>query len=242
MTPLIVAYLVRVKSLSLTLFLLGGVAILPALLALAAKFPPLGEVAEQGFGDLLASPFVWLCAMALFFYGPLEASLGGWATSYLVEQGVDEKSASAWLAGFWLMYMLSRLTAAIALSGVPPTMVILVVSAASIALVSYLVVCRNRTMAVVLIPLAGLIFGPIFPTLIAVLLGHVPVQLHGRAVGLFFLIGGVGWTIIPMLIGAMRSAPRSGAFVIALGAAIGLSVFALLLFLRVEGTSSGATP
>jgi hypothetical protein len=26
--------------------------------------------------------------------------------------------------------------------------------------------------------------------------------LHGRAVGIFFCIGGIGWTIIPMVIGA----------------------------------------
>ena len=70
-TPLIVAYLVRVKSLSLTLFLFGGMS------TLAGAACSCREVARRLVGHrtrlrrialLLANPFLWLCAMALFFY------------------------------------------------------------------------------------------------------------------------------------------------------------------------------
>ena len=50
--------------------------------------------------------------------------------------------------------------------------------------------------------LAGVILVPIFPTLIAILLSNVDESLRGRAVGLFFCIGGIGWTAIPILIGS----------------------------------------
>jgi fucose permease len=232
LTPLAIAYSLRTKSLSFTLYLLAGLALLPVLFALATNFPTLRK-GPEGIGDLLATPIVWLCAMALFFYGPLEASLGGWATSYLVEQGVSEKSAPVWLSSFWLMYMLGRLTTALTLPEGQERLLILVLSAACIALMAYLAICRNRNLATALIPSAGLIFGPIFPTLISVLTEDIPDQLKGRAIGLFFAIGGIGWTIIPMLIGAYakRTSIRR-AFVIALGAALGLSVFALIIYLR----------
>ena len=33
-------------------------------------------------------------------------------------------------------------------------------------------------------------------------MSHVEEPLHGRVVGLFFCIGGIGWTTIPIVIGA----------------------------------------
>jgi MFS family permease len=41
----------------------------------------------------------------------------------------------------------------------------------------------------------------------AILLGHVPLEVSGRAVGLLFAGASIGWTLIPLLIG--RIADRS---------------------------------
>lgn len=85
----------------------------------------------------------------------------------------------------------------------------------------------------VLIVTAGAVVGPIFPTLIAILLGHVDPTLHGRAVGIFFCIGGIGWTAIPILIGmyAKRTTVQRG-FLIATGSAVALSALSILLAFR----------
>jgi uncharacterized protein YqgC (DUF456 family) len=66
----------------------------------------------------------------------------------------------------------------------------------------------------------------------AVLLGHFDKSLHGRAVGLFFAIGGLGWTVIPMLIGAyaQRKSVQQG-FALAAASAVGLCVISLILAL-----------
>ena len=65
-------------------------------------------------------------------------------------------------------------------------------------------------------------------TLIAILLSHVETSLHGRAVGIFVCIGGIGWTAIPMLIGAYaKRTSVQRAFLIAAACAVlltGLSV------------------
>jgi fucose permease len=94
---------------------------------------------------------------------------------------------------------------------------------------------RGRVPAMALVIAAGAFFGPIFPTLMAVLLGHFEraPALYGRAVGMLFAVGGVGWTAIPLLIGARaRRAGVQRGFLIAAAAAVGLSGVALALAAR----------
>lgn len=78
---------------------------------------------------------------------------------------------------------------------------------------------------------AGLILGPIFPTLIAILLTNVEAPLHGRAVGVFFAVGGIGWTTVPMLIGycAKRSSVQR-TFLVATGCAVLLMTLSVALY------------
>lgn len=103
---------------------------------------------------------------------------------------------------------------------------------ACIGVLSGMVWGRGRVSAMVLVLAAGLVFGPIFPTLMAILLGHMAPSVHGRAVGVLFGIGGIGWTLIPMLIGtvARRSNVQRG-FTIAVLAAVGLTAVAVALVL-----------
>jgi fucose permease len=242
LTPLAAAFLVRRTSLPLALALLGGFALVPAVLSLGIDFAALAPAAgtdaadgppAQGIGSLLADPILWLCGLALFFYGPLEASLGAWATTYLGERGVPEATASSLLAGFWLAYMLSRLAAAFGLPAGRETALILVLALACVAVMLGVVLNRSRTAAMAQVLVAGAVFGPIFPTILAVLLGHFAAAVHGRAVGLLFAIGGIGWTLIPILIGAYaRKVGVQRSFIIAVAAAVGLSLVALILATR----------
>ena len=95
-----------------------------------------------------------------------------------------------------------------------------------------MVFSRKRIMAITMVILAGIVFGPLFPTIIAVLLGHFEPSLHGRAVGLFFAIGGIGWTIIPMAIGAYakRTSIQRGFLMAMLSAVCLTGVAVALLF------------
>jgi fucose permease len=152
---------------------------------------------------------------------------------------VPEATASGLLSGFWLAFMLSRLAAAFGLPAGRETTLILVLALACVAVMLGVVFSRRPATAMALVVAAGAIFGPIFPTLMAVLLAHFAPAVHGRAVGLLFAIGGVGWTLIPVLIGtyARRAGVQRG-FAIAVAAAVGLSLIALLLVMR-GGLGSG---
>lgn len=92
-------------------------------------------------------------------------------------------------------------------------------------------------MAITTVVAAGLFFGPIFPTITAVLLGHFEPSIHGRAVGVYFGIGGLGWATIPLLMGAyaQRTSIQRG-FLIAVASAVGLCVVAAVMLTMAGGT------
>jgi fucose permease len=239
LTPVIVAFLIRRIGFTPGLLVLAAFALAFGLLALGSHCP---EVARNETVQSAAAPvasfwnnrFMWLCALALFFYLPLEATMAAWFTTYLGDNGVKEGTAAALLSAFWLAFVVSRLTVAFNVLQLPPeseTVVILVCSLAGIATLAGVVFGHGPRLAAALVVLAGLVFGPIFPTLMAILLSHCEPSVHGRAVGFFFALGGIGWTTIPVAIGAYaRRTNVQQAFVIALAAAAGMTAIAFVLW------------
>jgi fucose permease len=243
LTPLLVSFLLGRTSLAGALLLVGALALVPAGLAVGVDFaalvpPTPAEVApaapaDPSFGSVLADPVLWLCGLALFCYGPLEASMGAWATTFLGERGVPTAWAAGLLSGFWLAFMVARLVTAFSLPAGREALLILVLALLCIGVLAGVVLCTSTRAAMALVIAAGLVFGPVFPTLMAVLLGHFAPAVHGRAVGLLFAIGGLGWTVIPLLLGAyaQRTSVQRG-FSVAVGSAMALSVVALILVQR----------
>jgi len=239
LTPLVVAFMLHRAGFSLAMFALAAFATLSAVLVINVDFATVypavakaGSEAMPGVGVLLGDPIMWLAAMALFFFSPVEISVSAWITTYLDENGVSERAAAGLLSVYWLVYMLARLTTAFALPAGLEKIFIVFASLACIAILAGMVFSRNRIMAITMVILAGIVFGPLFPTIIAVLLGHFEPSLHGRAVGLFFAIGGIGWTIIPMAIGAYakRTSIQRGFLMAMLSAVCLTGVAVALLF------------
>lgn len=205
LTPLLVAFLLRQINLARTFLVLATFAVVPVLLGLGVDWErlntPATETVAEGLRILLSDPVVWLCCLAFFCHVPIEASVAAWATTLMTDKQVSEGSASTLLSVFWLTFMGSRLITALTLP--PGAGPILVIALAALCIVFTLGIAFSRTawLSCAMVVAAGLILGPIFPTLIAILLGNVSKPLHGRAVGLFFCIGGIGWTAVPLLIG-----------------------------------------
>ncbi len=242
-TPLVIALLLQRVRFAPALFILAAFSLLAGVLALGVDFHKLLPAAEQGtdpgIGMLLTDRVMWLTALALLFYAPMEATMAAWATTYLVERGIAEGRAATLLSGFWLTFTLSRLAMALIVASYPlpaggDTRLIIFLAILCIAAWGGTVLSRGRAMAGAVVVLTGLVFGPTFPTIVGVLTGHVERDisplLGGRAVGLFFMVGGVGWSIIPMLIGIYaRKTSIQRAFLIAVAAAVGLTATALVL-------------
>lgn len=240
-TPLAVALLMRRLSLPATLTCLAAMALLPGVLAVGVEFPALTPPATAApdmpaapaVANVLVDPLLWWCGLALFFYGPLEASMAAWTTTYLGSQGYPESAAAGLLSAFWLTFVAARLTTALVLPPGYDSALILALALVSTAVLAGMVLARGRVVPGAMVLAAGAAFGPIFPTLVAILLNHVPAAQHGRAVGLLFAIGGIGWALIPIVIGAC--ARRYGvrrAFTVAVAAAAALSGISLVLWQR----------
>ena len=247
-TPLAVGFLLKRVGLTRALVILAGSLAVPIVLAAVADYSLLATPAAEGtaeareaaagIGRLLRDPVMWLCTLAFLFYGPLEAATGAWTTTYLRDNGWSEGASSSLLSAFWLSYTFSRLATALGVSaiGLPEggeRVMILVLGAVATVVLAGIVFGRGRGTALAMVIAAGIIFGPIFPTLMAVLLGHFDPSLHGRAVGLMFSIGGIGTVTIPAALGAYakRTSVQRG-FLIAVGSALALTVVALILVLR----------
>jgi fucose permease len=184
---------------------------------------------------LLSDPIVWLCCLAFFCHVPIEASVATWATTLMANRKVPEGTASMLLSVFWLTFMASRLITALTLPEGADTTLVVVMAALCIAFTLVIVFSRDAWLTCAAVVAAGLILGPIFPTLIAILLSHVQPSLHGRAVGIFFCIGGIGWTAIPILIGAYAKRTNvQRAFLIATGSAVLLTTLCAILAKTLE--------
>ena len=205
LTPIVVAILIRKVRLEGTFLVLAAVSLVPSLLAIGVDWKSLvaesHETVAGGLGILLSDPIVWLCCLAFFCHVPIEASVATWATTLMTDKKVPEGSASTLLSVFWLTFMGSRLLTALTLPAGAETILVMSMAALCVAFTLGLAFSRSAWLTCALVVCAGLILGPIFPTLIALLLSHVKTSLHGRAVGLFFCIGGIGWTAVPILIG-----------------------------------------
>jgi fucose permease len=204
-TPILVAVLIRTVGLSRTFLALAACVVIPLTLLPGVDWQrlasPSTETVAAGLGILLSDPIVWLCCLAFFCHVPIEASTATWSTTLMTAKGVSEAAASTLLSMFWLTFMGSRLITALTLPEGMNAILVIAMAALCIAFTLGIALSRSAWLTCALVVLAGLILGPIFPTLIAILLSHVQPSLHGRTVGLFFAIGGIGWTAIPLLIG-----------------------------------------
>ena len=241
LTPLLMVYMIRTFGLVRAFYVLAAVSIIPVILGLGVDWEQLRaestDTVMGGIGKLLSDPVVWFCCLAFFFHVPTEASIAAWATTLATKNGVTETTASTLLSVFWLTFMGSRLVTAFALpEGIgSASMLVIAMSVFSIALTLAIVFSRSAWLTCLLIVIAGAVVGPIFPTLIALLVGHVGTSLQGRAVGVFFCIGGIGWTIVPILIGiyAERTSVQR-AFLIPCVCAVVLTVLTVLLRLNLS--------
>jgi fucose permease len=250
LTPLLVTALLRKLTLSTTFIILASFAIVPVLLGLGVNWdakplnPEVAKTVAGGLAELLASPIVWLSCLAFFFHVPIEAAVATWATTLMTNRGVKEGAASTLLSVFWLTFMGSRLIAALTLAKGWDTTLVISMASLCILFTLGIALSRHAWLTCTMVILAGCILGPIFPTLIAILISHTPEELHGRAVGIFFCIGGIGWTAIPILIGAYaKRTSVQQAFLIATGSAVMLTILCVLLKMTLPtGDGTGALP
>jgi fucose permease len=197
-TPALVDVLLHRLSFHKTLGLLALLCLVPALLA--AVTPLESGTHGVNLGNVLNDRYLWLAGLVFFLYAPLEASVGMWATTFLVEMGNQERRVAWLLSGFWLTFLASRLLAAFLQVQADAAVIVGLAILAAIVL-GNLASASHRGRSRVEILLLGALLGPIFPTLVALLFEHFPSSERGTAYGAMFAVGSLGSLLFCPLIG-----------------------------------------
>ena len=89
---------------------------LVAVFSLAVNMQSAPAAQPVGMGALMGDPVMWLCALTLMFWVPIESSTAAWTTTFVNglapagEAPERSRRIAAWtLSGFWLCFMGARL-------------------------------------------------------------------------------------------------------------------------------------
>lgn len=200
----------------------------PALLASAAfamlTFPRAREAHGFSFREVLRGArhrgVLWI-AFLLFFASGIEASVGGWTTTYLTQQGTSAQTATWILAGFWGCLMVGRLVAAQLLRWIRKERLVFLSGMGAVAGCSLLALSGSLTGRAAGVLLAGLSFAAIFPTTLAIA-GDRYSRFAGSVFSVLFAVALLGGMSFPWAIGRMASMGdlQTGMFLPVLGAAM----------------------
>ncbi len=209
-TPFLAIFLVQRIGLQKTVSIIAVVVLAGTLFSLSAGYP---QLSPGGFSlgqavALLGNPFVLVAALALFCYVGLEASMGGWVTTYLTSIGYTEGRASGVLSGFWISLMVSRLVSSMMVNPANGALAITILAAVAAVSIFIMSSTKSGPLAGAAVIVTGLMFGPIFPSVVGVTFTHILPELQGSAFAIIFAIGLLGATILPAWIG-MLSKGRS---------------------------------
>jgi fucose permease len=205
MTPTLADLLLRTIDFRKTLAVLSLVCLVPSLLAvLSSHSPEIGaDSAERpDVSSVLHSLPILLAGLAFLFYAPLELAISNWGSTYLpVVQGYSERR-SAWVMwSFWVAFLTGRVLTAIMfhsrhldMTWAPAAFFVLALLAAFV-LGSLGGLGRPRSAGWGVMAL-GLMLGPLFPTLVAVVLSEAPNHEYGTAYGAMFAIGSLGSVVL----------------------------------------------
>lgn len=214
-TPLLVVYLIKRFNLRTALKIMGLICLAPVILALVATFPPPAQGLKLSESAVLVGdPRVIMAGLSLICYIGLEASMGGFITTYLTKAGYEEDRAGTLLSGFWISLMIARVVAGFSIWGSGmgvsyQAMLIVILALVAIASIGVMVAAETRSTAGTATIVTGLAFGPIFPTLVGVSFAKMGVFEKGTAYhgtqgsvfGIIFSMGLIGAVAVPYLIG-----------------------------------------
>ncbi len=196
--------LLRTLDYRKTLIILAVASLVPGILV-AIPWPeklPAGGVDTEHLTDLISHNSLWLAALVVAMYTPLEASISFWATTYLTDRGLGERRAAWFLSGFWGAFLLSRLLIATLLHAgylhqgwdawllvIPPLL-----AAVTIGNMAGTVSPEKAGHGLLFL---GFCLGPIFPTVMGVVMERMDqatpkLQGVGTAFGMIFAAGSIG--------------------------------------------------
>jgi len=225
--------------------MLGVMLLVFLIIALGTSYPQVSTGFQFSMAvKLLGKGAVLIGAFALFCYISLEISMATWSKPYMTELFGGDKNPDAVanagliLSLFGVAMMLGRfLTSAIKNLTKIGVKVIAIASLISILAIVMMIMTHSAAMAIVAVILTGLVFAPIFPTIVGITFAKFEPKLYGSIFGIIFAIGLLGGTIVPLVIGRLSvgATVQQSLVIVAVMAAI---LFVIALFMGRVGKPS----
>ena len=210
-TPFLISMLISdmQMSYSVTLSILGGLVLLFAVAAMTPSYPQVSTGFQLSMAlKLLGRPAVLIAALALISYMSLEQSMGTWSKSLMTELYTKEGAVNAMrnagyvLALFGLAMAIGRFIAS-SIKNLSALGTGLIAGCAIVAMagIGLLATTSSSTTAILAVALIGLVFAPVFPTIVGVTFSKYEPKLYGSIFGIIFSIGLLGSMLVPKAIG-----------------------------------------
>jgi FHS family glucose/mannose:H+ symporter-like MFS transporter len=193
----------------------GALAALPALhstatssaLAQTAKSDAARSASGSGrraLTPVLPPAFMWSAGLLILLYVGSEASLGGWTAVYLAHSvGVDSARAATITSMFWLSLCIGRLLATVAGFHLTAERLLLISIVTALVGASLLLAGHGWLwLTVIALGLLGLSFGPIYPTMAAIVTARAP-HMAGTAMSRMGVLASIGGMALPWLYGLL---------------------------------------
>ncbi len=209
--PLLIGVLINDVgiSYSYTVAMIGALVLLFAVVATVPAYPQVatGFNFSKALG-LLKHPVVLVAALALVCYIALEFTMTTWINTLMNELFTAGGSANAArnaglvLALFSIAVTIGRFaTASVKNLSAIGARIIAAGAAVSIVFILVLSFTHSQAVAIFAVFAIGLVFAPMFPTIVGVTFANFDPSLYGSIFGIIFSIGFLGPTFLPKLIG-----------------------------------------
>ena len=235
--PMLVGWLFRKTSFANAVNVIAVIILVPVVLSFIADLPK-----PQGSGfsldaamNLIVQPQIIVCALALVCYIALEASMGGWISTYMKAVGADDTKANMVLSIFWISMMVGRLLTALVIGNIISltevgSWFIMGLAIFAMVILFLLTTINSVGKATICMILIGLAFAPMFPTIAGLMFSRTAPELGGTGFGIIFAIGLIGGIFIPAWMGKISAGKDiKASMVVASGTAGVLVVIALCM-------------
>jgi fucose permease len=226
--PFLVGMLVKWIGFRATGTIIGVILLCPVPLAITAPFPVIANnfTLSRAVGLLTNSTIVVSCIAFSFGMG-IQSSLGAWITTCGKALGFTDRNSSMILSSFWITIMLARLIAAAFIDLETGAMANIVLAFLLFLNLGLMALIRSKGAALVF-PAAGLLIGPILPTIVGLALSKTDASLNGSVFGIIVATGYVGGSALPAAVGVLskKEGIRQG-LKITVGAALVILLLAL---------------
>jgi fucose permease len=186
-----------------------------------------------------------VAALALFCYISLEITMATWVKPLMTELFGGSETANAVanaglvLGFFGVAMMLGRFLASTMKNlTAMGARIITLMSLISIIAIVAMILTQSAGLAIVAVLLTGLVFAPIFPTIVGVTFAKFETSLYGSIFGIIFAIGLLGGTFVPKIIGNL-SVGRSVQGSLPIAAIMAGILFVVSLFIGRVGKPAG---